>query len=139
MLGACAVLFRADAAKALVDWTKSNEWRGDTGATIEQPEQKKAGDTFIGEVLTTLGFSIWTHNPSIVDHIGTDQSTLGRECRRYGKHPRQRSEYAKHIHTLFAENPWSQRVAARPFVGIPPQLASDISKSIEIYFRKAQE
>lgn len=79
MLGACALLFRLDAAKVLVEWTATNVWRGDTGATIDEPTKKKAGDTFIGEILTQKGFSIWTHNPSIANHIGTEESTLGHQ------------------------------------------------------------
>lgn len=49
-----------------------------------------------------------------------------------------RSAFATHIHTLFSENPWSQRVAARPFVGIPDQLGKDISASVKLYFKKLQ-
>lgn len=76
MLGACALLFRSDAAADLVKWADVKGWRGDAVIVVEEPEKKKAADTFVGEVLTFLGYSIWTHNPTIVNHIGTD-STLG--------------------------------------------------------------
>lgn len=52
---------------------------------------------------------------------------------------RQRGDYAEHIHTLFAKNPWTQRVAARPFVGIPETLAKDIKASVVLYFKKVQQ
>jgi phage gpG-like protein len=51
-----------------------------------------------------------------------------------------RSAYAEHVHTIFSKgSPWEQRVRPRPFVGIPDQLALDISASIKMYFEKAQK
>lgn len=50
----------------------------------------------------------------------------------------QRSAYADHVHTLFAKNPWEQRVAARPFVGITDTLEKDFAASIKMYYEKAQ-
>lgn len=76
MLGACALMLRRDAVEALVDAADADGWRGDTGAEIIDPKEKKAGDTWIGEVLTRTGFEVWIHNPSVAEHIGTD-STLG--------------------------------------------------------------
>lgn len=78
LCGACALMFRRDAATALLEWADNKGWRGDTTATVEDPVEKKAADTFVGEVLTMLGFSVWAHNPSIVNHIG-DKSTLGHD------------------------------------------------------------
>lgn len=78
MLGACALMFRRDAAEVLVASAETDGWRGDTGAEIAEPSAKKAGDTWIGEVLTRAGYEIWIHNPSLAEHIGTD-STLGHE------------------------------------------------------------
>lgn len=76
LLGACAIMFRRDAADALVEWATERGWRGDIQLVIDDPAKKKAADTFIGEVLTFLGYSIWAHNPTIVNHIGIE-STLG--------------------------------------------------------------
>lgn len=76
LLGACALMFRRDAAIALLDWGEKRGWRGDVDTTIEDPASKKSSDTYVGEVLTTLGYSIWSHNPTLVNHIGAE-STLG--------------------------------------------------------------
>lgn len=76
LLGCCALLFSRGAAKTLVDWADEHGWRGDTGGIIETLCEKKAGDTFVGEVLIQQGYDIWIHNPSIADHIG-HESTMG--------------------------------------------------------------
>ena len=69
-LGACALMFRRDAAIALIQWADTKGWRGHANGNIDDPQRQEAADTFVGEVLTFLGYSIWTHNPSIVNHIG---------------------------------------------------------------------
>lgn len=76
LLGACALMFCREAAEILVEWADNMGWRGDTSGIIEDPAEKKAADTFIGEVLTLKRLSIWTHNPSLANHIG-GTSTLG--------------------------------------------------------------
>lgn len=76
LLGACALLFRRDAAMALIQWADEKGWRGDVMTVVDDPSKKKAADTFVGEVLTFFGYSIWAHNPTIANHIGTE-STLG--------------------------------------------------------------
>jgi len=76
LIGACALLFRRDAAITLVKWAEENGWRGDAPGTIDDLASKKAADTFVGEVLTLSGYSIWSHNPTIANHIG-EESTLG--------------------------------------------------------------
>jgi len=76
MLGACALLFSRAAAQCLVHYADVNGWRGDAYQEIDNPADKKAADTFVGEVLTLEKFLIYTRNPSLADHIG-DKSTLG--------------------------------------------------------------
>lgn len=76
LLGCCALLFGSEAATTLVDWADRHGWRGDTCGIIEAPSEKKAGDTFVGEVLVQQGYDIWIHNPSLADHIG-HESTMG--------------------------------------------------------------
>lgn len=76
MLGACALVFPAAVAKQLESWGIEKGWRGDPYNTVDEQVQKKAADTFVGEVLTFLGWEIWIHNPSFAQHIG-DESTLG--------------------------------------------------------------
>lgn len=90
LLGACALMFRRDAAEILVEWADKMGWRGDTAGIIEDPVEKKAADTFVGEVLTLKRLSIWAHNPSLANHIG-GKSTLGHT--------------SKSINPLLAENP----------------------------------
>lgn len=76
LAGACALMFRRDAAESLVWWADNKGWRGHAAATINEPEQKEAADTFVGEILTLMGYSIWAHNPTLVNHIG-EKSTMG--------------------------------------------------------------
>lgn len=76
LVGACALMFRRDAAINLVKWADTQGWRGDSPGSIDEPEKKKAADTFVGEVLTRLDYSIWSHNPTLANHIG-EESTLG--------------------------------------------------------------
>lgn len=76
MLGCCALLFSREAATVLVEWADTKGWRGACSHVIEEPSEKKAGDTFIGEVLSFSGLDIWIHNPSLAEHIG-EVSTLG--------------------------------------------------------------
>lgn len=76
LLGACALMFRRKAAIDLVEWADTKGWRGDTVIVVNEPSKKKAGDTFVGEVLTFLKYKIWIHNPTIANHIGKE-STLG--------------------------------------------------------------
>lgn len=83
LLGACALMFRRDAAIALIQWADTKGWRGHAVATIDEPQIKEAADTYVGEVLTFLGYSIWTHNPSLVDHIGI-VSTLAEHNNKMG-------------------------------------------------------
>lgn len=90
LLGACALLFRRDAASILVEWADTKGWRGDTTGIIDDPAEKKAADTFVGEVLTFHRMSIWSHNPSLANHIG-DASTLGHT--------------SKSVNPLLTENP----------------------------------
>jgi hypothetical protein len=78
MLGACALLWNHEAAEQLVKWADEKGWRGDVTRVIDDPVDKKAGDTFVGEVLTFLGWEIWMHLPSLVGHIGIN-STLGHQ------------------------------------------------------------
>lgn len=49
-----------------------------------------------------------------------------------------RSDYAKHVAPLVHSKSWSQRVIARPFVGITDELARDIHSAILLYFKKVQ-
>ncbi len=76
LAGACALVFRRDAAQSLVWWADNKGWRGHAAGTIDEPERKAAADTFVGEVLTLMGYSIWAHNPTLVNHIG-EKSTMG--------------------------------------------------------------
>lgn len=78
MLGACALVFRRDAAITLVEWADTNGWRGHAVGIIDDPVNKIAADTFVGEVLHFSRFSIWIHNPSLSNHIG-NKSTLGHD------------------------------------------------------------
>jgi len=49
-----------------------------------------------------------------------------------------RSDYEKHIAPLVHSNQWTQRILARPFVGITDEMAKDCEEAIKIYFRKVQ-
>lgn len=68
--GACAFMFSRDAAQSLLWWADNKGWKGHAAGTIVEPERKEAADTFVGEMLTLMGYSIWAHNPTLVNHIG---------------------------------------------------------------------
>jgi len=74
MLGACCLLWDRKAAIDVLKWGNEKGWRGDSHDTIDDPVEKKAADTFVGEVLTHLGYEIWIHTPTLVEHIGTESS-----------------------------------------------------------------
>lgn len=78
LVGACALMFRRDAALDLVESAETEGWHGDVRGLepINEPEKKKASDTFVGEVLTRREYTVWSHNPTLANHIG-EESTLG--------------------------------------------------------------
>lgn len=81
MLGACALLWKREAAIAVSDYARRHGWRGSSyleASQVIREVDKKDADTFVGETLTKLKYTIWIHNPSLVDHIG-EVSTLGHE------------------------------------------------------------
>lgn len=49
-----------------------------------------------------------------------------------------RIDYANHISTLLARNPWTQRVAPRPFLGVTAELGQDMIQAVKDYFVKVQ-
>ena len=50
-----------------------------------------------------------------------------------------RSAYADHVNQILNRNPWVQKIAKRPFVGITSELAQDLVKATEYHYNKAQE
>lgn len=101
LLGACAMVLRRSAAIALVESSETG-WRGITNGVIEEPERKEAADTYVGEVLSDLGFGIWAHNPTLANHIG-DVSTLGHPNNNVNRLPLNFPGIDANLDTIFSE------------------------------------
>lgn len=74
--GACALCFPRAVAKQVVAYARQYGWRGHAKATLQNPQDKRAIDAFVGVALAALGYEIWICNPSLARHDAAT-STLG--------------------------------------------------------------